>query len=129
MLEIKVFGELEVRRGKRVVALPASKKSRALLAYLVVTERPHLREALCDLLWIGPDDPRAALRWSLTKIRGVVDTRLLADRERVSFEPGSSTTVDLVTAQALVAPDVSTASIDAARPPPAPRRRRARPAP
>ena len=115
MLEIKVFGELEVRRGKRVVALPASKKSRALLAYLVVTERPHLREALCDLLWIGPDDPRAALRWSLTKIRGVVDTRLLADRERVSFEPGSSTTVDLVTARALVAPNVSTASIDALR--------------
>ena len=113
MLEIKVFGELEVRRGKRVVALPASKKSRALLAYLVVTARPHLREALCDLLWIGPDDPRAALRWSLTKIRGVVDTRLVADRERVSFAPGSNTSIDLVTARTLVSADVTTASVDA----------------
>ncbi|HXI59835.1 MAG TPA: AAA family ATPase, partial [Polyangia bacterium] len=60
-----------------------------LLAYLVATARPHLRERLCTLLWDGPDDPRAALRWSLTKIRPLLDdateTRLACDRERVAF--------------------------------------------
>ena len=62
MLEVRVLGELELLRSGKPLALPASKKSRALLAFLVVTARPHLRESLCDLLWLGPDDPRAALR-------------------------------------------------------------------
>ena len=89
-LTIRLLGELELRVDGRSLALPASKKSRALLGYLVATGRPHLRERLCDLLWQGPDDPRAALRWSLTKIRGLLDsggvTRVVADRDRVAFE-------------------------------------------
>jgi DNA-binding SARP family transcriptional activator len=105
MLELRVLGELELVRAGKALALPASKKSRALLAYLVVTACPHLRESLCDLLWLGPDDPRAALRWSLTKIRGLVDTgkttRLVADRERVAFEPAGAS-VDLLEARRLV---------------------------
>jgi DNA-binding SARP family transcriptional activator len=105
MLEVHVLGELELVRGGKPLALPASKKSRALLAFLVVTARPHLRESLCDLLWLGPDDPRAALRWSLTKIRALVDsgkvTRLAADRERVAFEP-TGASVDLLEARRLV---------------------------
>jgi DNA-binding SARP family transcriptional activator/tetratricopeptide (TPR) repeat protein len=89
VVEIKLLGELEVLHGGRVQPLPASKKTRALLAYLVATAKPHSRERLCALLWDGPDDPRAALRWSLTKIRPLLDAgaqRLAADRERVSFE-------------------------------------------
>jgi DNA-binding SARP family transcriptional activator len=88
-VEIKLLGEVELAIGGRVQALPASKKTRALLAYLVATAKPHLRERLCLLLWDGPDDPRAALRWSLTKIRPLLDAgaeRLTADRERVVFE-------------------------------------------
>ena len=89
-VEIRLLGELEVARNGRSVPLPASKKTRALLAYLAATARPHLRQTLCELLWPGPDDPRAALRWSLTKIRPVVDergkARITADRDRVAFE-------------------------------------------
>ncbi|MEA2697122.1 MAG: hypothetical protein QOI66_1393 [Myxococcales bacterium] len=88
-VEIRLLGELEVTHDGRARPLPASKKTRALLAYLVATARPHLRERLCTLLWDGPDDPRAALRWSLTKIRPLLDdateTRLACDRERVAF--------------------------------------------
>ena len=62
MLEIRLLGELEVLRDGTAVPLPASRKSRALLAYLAATSRTHLRERLCELLWEGPDDPRAALR-------------------------------------------------------------------
>ena len=104
-LEVRVLGELELVRAGKALPLPASRKSRALLAFLVVTARPHLRENLCDLLWLGPDDPRAALRWSLTKIRALVDTgkatRLVADRERVAFEP-SGASIDLFEARRLV---------------------------
>ena len=64
---------------------------------------PQPRQRLCDLLWDGPDDPRAALRWSLTKLRPLVDddgaVRLVADRERVGFEAAGAT-VDLREASA-----------------------------
>lgn len=88
-LEISLFGELRVSRLGEAVALPASRKARALLAFLATTRRPHRRERLCELFWDMPDDPKAALRWSLTKLRKVVDTpdqvRIVADRERVWF--------------------------------------------
>jgi DNA-binding SARP family transcriptional activator/tetratricopeptide (TPR) repeat protein/energy-coupling factor transporter ATP-binding protein EcfA2 len=104
-IQIRLFGELSIYRAGRPLALPASKKTRALLAYLVTSQRSHTRERLCDFLWEGPDDPRAALRWSLTKIRPLVDepgmTRLIADRERVSFESRGATT-DLHDLRALV---------------------------
>lgn len=89
-LEILVFGELTVTLNGAPVPLPASRKTRALLGYLVATERPHRRERLCELLWGLPDDPKAALRWSLSKLRKVVDApdapRIIAGRERVEFD-------------------------------------------
>ncbi|HYD88240.1 MAG TPA: alpha/beta fold hydrolase [Vitreimonas sp.] len=88
-LEIRLLGELEVRRDGAPVPLPQSKKTRALLAYLAVQRAPQRRDALCELLWELPDDPRAALRWSLSKLRPLLNDdareRLEADRERVSF--------------------------------------------
>jgi DNA-binding SARP family transcriptional activator len=102
-LEIRLLGELEVARDGRAIALPASKKTRALFAYLAATARPHLRERLCELLWPGPDDPRAALRWSLTKLRALVDDRgaerIVADRDRVGFEARGAR-IDLVEVRA-----------------------------
>jgi DNA-binding SARP family transcriptional activator/predicted ATPase len=91
LLNIKVLGGIELRRGADSVPLPQSKKTRALLAYLVVTARPHRRERLCSLLWDVTDDPRGALRWSLSKLRALVDgsdkQRIVADRETVAFNP------------------------------------------
>lgn len=90
-LQLHVLGELRVTRGGAAVALPASKKTRALLAYLALTGRPHRRERLCEIFWDLPDDPRGSLRWALSKIRKLVDepgaVRLAADRERASFDP------------------------------------------
>lgn len=71
------------------MGLPQSKKTRGLLAYLAITGRPHRRDRLCSLLWDVADDPRGALRWSLSKIRPLVDSetkrRLLADRQNVEL--------------------------------------------
>ncbi|MEM6464542.1 MAG: alpha/beta fold hydrolase [Pseudomonadota bacterium] len=89
-LEFRLLGELRVFCNGTEVPLPASRKTRALLAFLVATGRPHRRERLCELFWDLPSDPKAALRWSLTKLRKVVDTprqvRLVADRERVGLK-------------------------------------------
>lgn len=73
LLQIKLLGELVVLRDARQVVLPASKKTRALLAYLAVVNRRQRREHLCQMFWDGPDDPRASLRWSLTKLRRVIN--------------------------------------------------------
>ena len=89
MLEIRVLGGLEVIRDGAPGALPPSRKTRALLAYLALTRCPHRREQLCEMLWDVPDDPRGALRWSLSKIRPLVDEpafpRLLTDRQSVEL--------------------------------------------
>lgn len=89
-LTIHLLGEMQVLCDGVPQPLPQSKKTRALLAYLVVTERQQRRDRLCDLLWDVTDDPRAALRWSLTKLRPLVDRpgaeRIVADRESVRFD-------------------------------------------
>lgn len=117
-LEIRVLGELELFARGRRVALPASKRTRALLGYLVTTGRPHLRDRLCELLWPDPDDPRAALRWSLTKLRDVVDAkstpRIVADRERIAFE-AKGVALDLARLRSGVAGGVAGATTDALR--------------
>ena len=89
MLELRVLGELEVIRDGAPVALARSRKTRALLAYLALTGHKHRRERLCEIFWDVPDDPRGALRWSLSKIRPFVDDpvypRLIADRQTVEL--------------------------------------------
>jgi DNA-binding SARP family transcriptional activator len=89
-VSISVLGELRVQRDGQPVTLPPSKKTRALLAYLAVVQRPQRRERLCEIFWQIPDDPRGALRWSLSRIRQIVDAgeegALRADRNFVALD-------------------------------------------
>lgn len=106
MLAIRLLGEIVVERGGACLSLPPSKKTRALLAYLALTGRPHRRERLCSLLWEIPDDPRGALRWSLSKLRPMVDEpgrpRIRADRDAVAFEAAGAD-IDIVTVRRALA--------------------------
>jgi DNA-binding SARP family transcriptional activator len=105
-LEIRLLGDLQVLHDGEPIALPASKRTRALLGYLVGTRRTHTRQRLCELLWDGPDDPRAQLRWSLWKLRPLIDhartQRLVADREKIAFEPHGAT-IDVLSMRASLA--------------------------
>ena len=100
MLEITTIGLLSMRLGGEEVALPASRKTRALIAYLAIAGGAHSRSSLCELLWEVPDDPRAALRWSLSKLRGVLNLEgrelLIADRQSVQLST-EGVTVDFIT--------------------------------
>jgi len=118
-MQIRLLGDLQVSDADgRLAALPASRKTRALLGYLVATGEAHRRERLCDLLWEGPSDPRAELRWSLNRIRGVVNgprvTRLRATRELVAFDP-VNVDVDIVVLRTLLRDGPAAASIDVLR--------------
>src|SRR5215813_5533131 len=72
-LVVRLFGPLTISRGGATVALPASRKVRALLAYLALAPHALPRSQLCELLWDVPNDPRGELRWCLSKIRSLVD--------------------------------------------------------
>ncbi|WP_287237905.1 AAA family ATPase [Mesorhizobium sp.] len=113
-LRVRLLGELQlVGVDGKALALPASRKTRALLGYLIATGQVHRRERLCNLFWDGPDDPRAELRWSLSKIRALLGdgsrARLVADRERVGIELGDAL-VDHAVVRSLAASSVSAAT-------------------
>ena len=90
-IEVRLLGPIEVRLDGTPVSLPPSRKARALLAYLIATERGQRREHLCELLWDVPDNPRALLRWSLSHLRKLVNAdgveRLRTDRNQAVFVP------------------------------------------
>lgn len=113
VLKIRLLGELELLRGGEPLALPQSRKTRGLLAYLVATSRTHRRDRLCSLFWDVPDDPRGALRWSLSKLRPLVDEhdrkRIVADRESVTFDTIEAD-VDLLAVQEHLAGGIETVS-------------------
>jgi DNA-binding SARP family transcriptional activator len=89
-LTLQLLGPLTVRQQGTAVALPPSRKVRALLAYLAMAGRASPRSHLCELLWDVPNDPRGELRWCLSKLRGVLDSpgraRVIADGDRVSLD-------------------------------------------
>jgi DNA-binding SARP family transcriptional activator len=102
-LTIRVLGEFEVLKGKIPQTFPQSRKTRALLAYLILTGRRHRRERLCEMFWDLPDNPRASLRWSLSRLRSLVDTpgtagmkahlRSRVERHRGRIFPGDAYSV------------------------------------
>jgi DNA-binding SARP family transcriptional activator len=73
IVQVCLLGPLTLARDDAVLALPASRKARALLAYLALAPRAVTRSQLCELWWDVPNDPRGELRWCLGKLRGVVN--------------------------------------------------------
>ena len=72
-IQVRMLGPMTICREGVALALPASRKVRALFAYLALAPVPVLRSPLCELLWDVPNDPRGELRWCLSKIRSIVD--------------------------------------------------------
>src|SRR5262245_14305803 len=72
-LALRILGPMTIRRGSVAVALPRSRKVRALLGFLALSPQQQSRSRLCDLLWDVPNDPRGELRWCLSKLRGMLD--------------------------------------------------------
>jgi DNA-binding SARP family transcriptional activator len=114
-LELRFLGQIEVVRGGKPIALPPSKKTRALLAYLALNQRTFRREHLCELLWEIPDDPRGSLRWSLSKLRQLVDDdtrqRIVADRVGVRFDTADAA-IDIAELKGLVELDLDNCPLE-----------------
>ena len=91
ILSVRLLGPLTIARDGVPVVLPASRKLRALFAYLALAPHPVGRSRLCELLWDVPNDPRGELRWCLSKLRGFLDE---PDRRRVETQ-GDTVSLDL----------------------------------
>lgn len=89
-LHLRLLGPLSIERNEVALALPASRKVRALVAYLALASHAVGRTRLCELLWDSPNDPRGELRWCLSKMRGVLDEpgrrRVVADGEGIALD-------------------------------------------
>ena len=115
-LSLRFLGDFAVIRDGQAMPLPPSRKTRALLAYLCLNKRRFRREQLCDLLWEVPDDPRGSLRWSLSKLRRLLDDedrpRVIADRASVEVDV-EDVDIDVLALQSLAAGGFKEASVEA----------------
>jgi DNA-binding SARP family transcriptional activator/TolB-like protein len=89
-VSLRLLGELTLVCGENTLPLLASRKVRALIAYLALAPHPVTRSRLCELLWDVPNDPRGELRWCLSKVRNVLDgtgrKRVLTHGETIAFD-------------------------------------------
>jgi ABC-type oligopeptide transport system substrate-binding subunit/DNA-binding SARP family transcriptional activator len=99
-LQIHFLGPIHISQNDQPVQIPGHKPL-ALLAYLLVTGQVHSRQHLIDLLFDGPGDPKAALRWTLSKLRGAIGTDyILADRQGIGFNFEEDFWLDVMTFEA-----------------------------
>lgn len=114
-MQIRLIGDLAMMKNGTPVVLPTSRKTRALLAYLILNPGPHRRDKLCGIFWQVPDDPRGSLRWSLTKLRKLADDRdvqrIVSDREKVAFDT-TGVDIDLLSLRDSLAQGASSLDTD-----------------
>lgn len=118
VLHVQMLGPLLVSRGGAPLRLPASRKVRALLAYLALAPQALGRGHLCELLWDVPNDPRGELRWCLSKLRGLLDEpgrrRVVARDDLIELDL-SACRVDAVEIAQAAAQGIATLGLDRLR--------------
>jgi DNA-binding SARP family transcriptional activator len=94
-LVIRLLGPPEIERDGVVATPPRGHKSWAVLAYLVLAERPIGRGRLAGLVFGDAVDPLGALRWSLAQLRRALgeSTALQGDPLRLGLPAGTGVDV------------------------------------
>src|SRR5215467_9487009 len=84
-LQLRLLGTIEAERGGEPVVLPG-RKTQALLVYLTAQARPYSRSELHDLFCADAEDPPAALRWHLSRLRRALGTEaIITEEDTVRF--------------------------------------------
>jgi DNA-binding SARP family transcriptional activator len=101
-LAIRLLGIPQIERDGVPVPPPRGRKTWALLAYLLLCERPPPRSRVASLLFSEAADPLGALRWSLADLRrtlGMADA-VGGDPLALSLPPDAAVDVLALTAPA-----------------------------
>ena len=101
-LRLKLLGNAEVWQDERLVTGFRSTKAQALLYYLAVTAKPHIRPALAGLLWADIPESRARnnLSRTLTNLRRLVGPHLSITRSTIAFQQDDACWLDVAEFQA-----------------------------
>jgi DNA-binding SARP family transcriptional activator len=91
---IRLLGTPAILCDGHVVAGPKGRKAWALLAYLLLADRPPRRRQLAELLFADADDPLGALRWNLAQLRRALDGAGTIEGDPVELTLTATTTVD-----------------------------------
>src|SRR5919198_5777591 len=99
MLEVRLAGGLALRADGAELAPPASRRSRALLAYLALNPGPQPRAQVAARFWpdVLDESARASLRVALTELRQALGSAagyLVATRDTVALD-GPDLSVDV----------------------------------
>ncbi|GIJ48385.1 hypothetical protein Val02_52710 [Virgisporangium aliadipatigenens] len=95
MLTIRLLGPPSVARDGRPLPPPRGRKAWALLAYLLLTDRPPSRKQLAGLLFGDAADPLGALRWTLAELRRALQDTTLFRGDPIDPRLPASSTVDI----------------------------------
>lgn len=66
---IRLLGPPVIEDEGRPVRAPRGRKAWALLAYVLLADRPPSRQRLAELFFADAEDPLGALRWTLAELR------------------------------------------------------------
>ncbi len=103
-MQLAYLGTVELRQNGVPITGLTSRKALALLCYLAVTGRPHLRPSLAGLLWgeLPEASARNNLRKALTQLRQRVGSHVNITRQAVAFNRDSSYWLDVARFEVLV---------------------------
>ena len=84
---IQLLGSFVYQHNGDIKQPALSRKTRAILAYLAITDFPHSRQSLYTLFGQESEDPQGTLRWHLSRIRRQLSADILiVDKETVQFD-------------------------------------------
>jgi DNA-binding SARP family transcriptional activator len=106
---VRLLGAPSIEVDGATAPAPRGRKAWALLAYLLLAERPPTRQRLATLLFPDADDPLGALRWSLAEVRRSLRPHVDVTGDPVSLVLGDGVTVDVTLLKGAV--DVSRAAL------------------
>lgn len=94
-LTIHLLGRPRLERSTGSAYEFRSRKTWALLAYLLLCQRQPSRAEVASLLFSTADDPLRALRWSLSEIRRGLRDDGVIDGDPLALQLSATTTVDV----------------------------------
>ncbi|MBL8091979.1 MAG: tetratricopeptide repeat protein [Anaerolineales bacterium] len=97
-IKIELFGSVRLYKNEKPVNI-SRKKTKSLLAYLILNPNRHARERLIALFWgdSSETDARRALRVSLTEIRAVFgDSVFITEQDWIQINPSVDMWIDVL---------------------------------
>lgn len=92
---IRLLGRPSIEVDGRPGPRPRGHKGWAVLAYLLLTDRPQGRRRLAALLFPEADDPLGALRWTLADLRRALGPGVRLSGDPVSLDLDPQVSVDV----------------------------------